>query len=655
MSDQSHLEVEARIDELRAQHPDDRQFVDALLEAAQAIETRDERIGMRLGQEALTLSRELEYQRGETLGLLIVGTAYYLQQKNHEAFRLILEAQPRIDALADPMLHARCNTVLAGLHYTMGNHQKAIEHGYEAIAGLEGQPTVHWKGWANYMIGDAYRAIGDPERAREHYDRAREIFIELQDAEGIARAIIGIGNVFRMLGDLEASTEHFSDALQRFRADNDQMGILRSLSDLALVCQARGEYDEALRLFEESLEIRRRRAGPLVVSTCLIDLGKLFLAMECPDDAIARLDEALRIAREADHKPRLHAALEALAEAHRMKGDLDSALRYFTEFHRVQVDVLSTDNDTRLHNLEFSLEAAAAQKEAMLIRMHNDELREKNAELARLLDELKDAQDMLVQSEKMASLGQLTAGIAHEIKNPLNFVNNFSVMTKDLAQELTEEIRVHREEKVKALEGDLLELAGEIMANADRILEHGHRAGQIVNSMLVHSRQSGGKKAEVDVNQLVMTCVDLALLGVPADSEAFEPAVECDFDDNAGTFKVSEDEMARVVTNILNNAVYATREQARSAGEEFQPRVRIQTARRDGMVEITVADNGPGIPDENKKKVFEPFFTTKPTGSGTGLGLSQSYEIVTKRHGGTLKVVDTPGGGATFVVGIPVG
>ncbi|HLE57796.1 MAG TPA: ATP-binding protein, partial [Rhodothermia bacterium] len=402
------------------------------------------------------------------------------------------------------------------------------------------------------------------------------------------------------------------------------------------------------------LEIRRERAGPLVVATCLIDLGKLFLAMERPDDAITRLNEALSIAREADHKPRIHASLEALAEAYRMKGEMDTALQHYMEFHRVNVDVLSTDTDTRLQHLEISLEAAAAQKEAQLVRAYNEELKEKNDELARLLQELKDAQEMLVQSEKMASLGQLTAGIAHEIRNPLNFVNNFSVVTKDLAEELADEITEHRTEKIETVEDDLRGITEEIIANAERILEHGSRAGQIVNSMLVHSRQSGGRKTEVDVNELVLTCIDLAFHGFTADKEEFEPAIECDFDTEAGTFQVIEDEVARVVTNILNNAFYATCEHARSAGDGFEPRVRIRTARRDGMIEITVADNGPGIPDENKKKVFEPFFTTKPTGSGTGLGLSQSYEIVQKRHGGTLKVSDTPGGGATFVVNIPL-
>jgi signal transduction histidine kinase len=315
---------------------------------------------------------------------------------------------------------------------------------------------------------------------------------------------------------------------------------------------------------------------------------------------------------------------------------------------------MTTDATTRLQNLEISLEAVAAQKEADLIKQHNEELRSKNTELARLLKELRDAQEMLIQSEKMASLGQLTAGIAHEIKNPLNFVNNFSAMTKDLALELTEEIEEHRRDVVESVESDFLELTREIIANAERVLDHGRRAGQIVNSMLVHSRQSGGKKTDIDVNELVETSVDLAYHGFVANNDGFEAAVELALDDGAGSFTVIEDELARVLTNILNNALYAMHEYADARSDGFKPRIRVGTARRDGIVEITVADNGPGISDEHKKKIFEPFFTTKPTGSGTGLGLSQSYEIITKRHGGSLRVEDTAYGGATFVIEIPV-
>jgi signal transduction histidine kinase len=261
---------------------------------------------------------------------------------------------------------------------------------------------------------------------------------------------------------------------------------------------------------------------------------------------------------------------------------------------------------------------------------------------------------MLIQSEKMASLGQLTAGIAHEMRNPLNFVTNFSSITRELAKELSEEIKEHRDDKVSAIESDILELASDIGANAERILEHGERAGQIVDSMLVHSRRSGGKKTEVGVNELVSTSLDLAHHGFMATNGDFDLEIERVLADDAGAVVIIEDEVAHVLTNILNNALYAVREQLETSGDGFVPRIRVETLRRNGAVEMIVSDNGSGIDDDRKKKVFEPFYTTKPTGSGTGLGLSQSYEIITERHGGSLRIRDTEGGGATFVITVPV-
>jgi len=654
MPEQPRSDFAARIEALRVEYDDTRALVDALLEECETEESPSISDILACAEEALRLSREIGYDRGEAVGLLEVGFVHYRMQRNQESFSLILEAQPRLQALDEPVAEAKCATVLAGLHNTSGNYQKALEHAHDALSRLEGRPAAEWQGWPEYMLGDAYRAMGELDRARDHYQRAYQVFMEIGMLRGLARALIGLGGVCRSLGDFDASEAHFTEARRLIEPTGNPVTMARVLSDLALLRQLMGNHDEALQLFEESLRIRREKIGGLIVATCLIDLGKFFLATGKPDEAIVRLDEALRIAEREDHKPRMFAAHEALSEAHCKKGDLTAALMHHQEYQRIKEDVMSADADTRFQNLEFSFEAAAAQKEADLVRKHNEELTRKNTELARLIQELKETQEMLIQSEKMASLGQLTAGIAHEIKNPLNFVTNFSVMTKDLAEELAEEISVHRDDKVAMVEADFRDLAAEIIANAERILEHGQRAAQIVNSMLVHSRQSGGRKMRVDVNELVLNCIDLAFHGFSADDESLEPSLECHFDDKAGTFSVIEDEMARVITNILNNAFYATHEHAQSTDDGFKPHVQVRTSRRHGVVEITIADNGPGIREEHKAKVFEPFFTTKPSGSGSGLGLSQSYEIVTKRHGGSLKVDDTPGGGATFVVGIPV-
>ncbi len=272
-------------------------------------------------------------------------------------------------------------------------------------------------------------------------------------------------------------------------------------------------------------------------------------------------------------------------------------------------------------------------------------------DLQHTLDDLRSTQDRLIQSEKMASLGQLTAGIAHEIKNPLNFVNNFSDVTTELATELTEEME---RLKKKLPAEDLAELASivdNLSLNAKKIGEHGKRADAIVKNMLEHSKVGEGERSSTDLNELLDEYVTLARHGLEARGGGFEVVVERSYDDTVGRVDVVPQDMGRVFMNLIGNAFDALKEHGSRGGA---PTVSVSTAKIDGMVEIRFKDNGPGIPPKVMVRIFEPFFTTKPTGSGTGLGLSMAYDIVTKGHAGTLDVESEEGEGATFVVRLPV-
>ncbi len=272
-------------------------------------------------------------------------------------------------------------------------------------------------------------------------------------------------------------------------------------------------------------------------------------------------------------------------------------------------------------------------------------------DLQHTLDDLRTTQDRLIQSEKMASLGQLTAGIAHEIKNPLNFVNNFSDMTAELATELTEEMdRLKQELPADKLE-ELASIVESLSLNAKKIGEHGKRADAIVTNMLEHSKVGEGERSTTDLNELLDEYVTLARHGLEARGGGFEVDVERSYDESVGRVDVVPQDMGRVFMNLLSNAFDALKEHGARNGT---PTVSVSTAKVDGAVEIRVKDNGPGIPEKVRARIFEPFFTTKPTGSGTGLGLSMAYDIVTKGHGGTLDVESEEGQGATFVVRLPV-
>ena len=284
------------------------------------------------------------------------------------------------------------------------------------------------------------------------------------------------------------------------------------------------------------------------------------------------------------------------------------------------------------------------------LKAQNEELKKqvnlKTEELYNSLKNLQATQQQLIQSAKMASLGELTAGIAHEIQNPLNFVNNFSEINKDLLFEMNEEISKGNLEEVKSI-------AKSVIENEEKINHHGKRADAIVKGMLQHSRTGSGQKEPTDINALADEYLRLAYHGLRAKEKSFNAKFETSFDNTIGKINITWQDIGRVILNLINNASYAVSEKAKQSNTGFEPVVTVSTKRVDKKIEIRVKDNGNGIPQNIVDKVFQPFFTTKPTGQGTGLGLSLSYDII-KAHGGELKVETKEGEGSEFIIQIPV-
>jgi len=270
-------------------------------------------------------------------------------------------------------------------------------------------------------------------------------------------------------------------------------------------------------------------------------------------------------------------------------------------------------------------------------------------ELNKSLESLKATQEQLVQQEKMASLGQLTAGIAHEIKNPLNFVNNFAEVNEELADELREAYEANPNVKL----ADLLDIVADLKQNAQVINQHGKRADGIVHAMMQHASSGSGQRQATNINQLVSEHMDLAYHGKRAQNPGLQVEMVRDLSAEVGKVEMVPQEIGRVILNLMGNAFDAVYEYASKDNGVYAPTVMVSTRQIDSMIEIRVSDNGPGIPKDIQQKIFEPFFTTKPTGSGTGLGLSLSYDIVTQGHGGTLTVESEEGQGASFIVTLP--
>lgn len=288
------------------------------------------------------------------------------------------------------------------------------------------------------------------------------------------------------------------------------------------------------------------------------------------------------------------------------------------------------------------------------VKERTAELTQQKEELELALVELKATQSQLIQSEKMASLGELTAGIAHEIQNPLNFVNNFSEVNAELIEELKTEKSKPNNERDENLENEIL---NDIAANEEKINHHGKRADAIVKGMLLHSRKNTGLKEPTDINALCDEYIRLSYHGLRAKDKSFNADFKMEFDESIGKINIVPQDMGRVLLNLFNNAFYAVnlklKTQTDPSTGNYKPLVSVQTKKLVDAIEIKVSDNGNGIAQKDVEKIFQPFFTTKPTGQGTGLGLSLSYDIV-KAHGGTINVETIENEGTTFLIHLPV-
>jgi two-component system, NtrC family, sensor kinase len=334
--------------------------------------------------------------------------------------------------------------------------------------------------------------------------------------------------------------------------------------------------------------------------------------------------------------------------------DLLAKLPQISEAERTAIQKFVSDADKQLAIVEFKLDRTEKVKRttAILLEETIEELEQKrkaieeaNVALQKSLEELKATQAQLIQAEKMASLGELTAGIAHEIQNPLNFVNNFSDVSQELISEMNDELAVGNYEFAK-------EIASDIEQNLVKIQHHGKRASAIVKGMLQHSRTGSGQKEPTDINALAEEYLRLSYHGLRSKDNSFNAEIKTEFDATLPKVEVVTQEMGRVMLNLITNAFYAVNERRKKGEDGYKPTVTVQTKASAKKIEVRVMDNGDGIPDEVKDKIFQPFFTTKPTGEGTGLGLSLSYDIV-KAHGGELKVETKEGEGTTFTINIP--
>jgi signal transduction histidine kinase len=463
---------------------------------------------------------------------------------------------------------------------------------------------------------------------------------------------------------VEERTAELSEALDQQTATAEVLGVINSSpGDLAPVFDAM--LDKATRLSEAAFGILWTYDGERFQAVAFHDVPPAYVEFLRDPQLPGPVAPLGRVAR---GEAFAHVSDLAAEEYHERAGLLvrqglslggfrtvlavplrkDASRLGAITIYRREVQPFSDKQIALLQN--FAAQAVIAMENARLI----SETREARDDAETALQNLKAAQANLIQAEKMASLGQLTAGIAHEIKNPLNFVNNFASLSVELLDELKETTAPALSALDKDKRADVDDTMELLTGNLEKIAEHGKRADNIVKSMLEHSRGVSGERREVDLNQLVDEALNLAYHGARAQDQTFNITLERDYASTLRPIELAPQEMTRVFLNLFGNGFYATNKRARENGDgSFRPSLTVATRETANAVEVRVRDNGTGIPPEIKDKLFQPFFTTKPTGEGTGLGLSISYDIVTQQHGGTITVESEPGSFTEFTIRLP--
>ena len=532
-------------------------------------------------------------------------------------------------------------SALESIYYYVGNYEKQIAVVLEAIPYVEAAKDTFNLAGLYPDLGDSYLRLNKPDSALLYQHKSLEYYSKLsfEDRKFEGSTYTSIGLIYEKLGKTDSARENYLKAIQ--------------ISEL--------------------------HENPRHTGNACLQLANLYQSLNKTDSGFLYAQKALRAFEQGGYKKEVALAYRMISDYYWDKNNSDSSFAYLRlatllndstyqlEKSRLQeFQVAAFNQQLALQQLEQKrIEKEGKQKTVAIISLiavfttigfllyrnnrqkqqANQILQKKNNQIEETLNHLKATQKQLIQSEKMASLGELTAGIAHEIQNPLNFVNNFSEVSKELLDEMKTELDNGNNEDAKDIANDVIE-------NLEKINHHGKRADAIVKGMLQHSRSSSGVKEPTDINALADEYLRLAYHGLRAKDKSFNATLKTDFDDTVGKINIIPQDIGRVILNLITNAFYVVDEKKNSGVDNYEPTVSVSTKKVADKVEIKVADNGNGIPQKVLDKIFQPFFTTKPTGQGTGLGLSLSYDIV-KAHGGELNVETKEGEGTEFIIKLP--
>ena len=564
-------------------------------------------------QQALQTARSIEYKRGQISCEIMIANVWWTVGDYQKSIDILLKNETVARSMNDKDLIEGSVEGLQRSYRDQGNYMEALKYCKE-LQKIESQA---WR----VEIGAIYRHIDKPDSALYYLLPVHN----LNDGF-MGFAHLEIGRAYFAKENYELALNHFrTSAVLLYRWGNTK-DLSGAFNGSATVYQKKGNIDSAIFYVKKSLELASNALFKKeYYQSCR--LMSSILEKNNPGESIYYLKQAV-------------AAKDSMFNIQKILGSVND--RFNEQFRQQETQKEKSAYQAKIKTLALLSGLLVFLVISILLYRNNRHKQDAKIKIETAYNELKSTQAQLIQSEKMASLGELTAGIAHEIQNPLNFVNNFSEVNTELIQELKSELQAGNH-------ADAIAIANDIADNEQKISHHGKRADAIVKGMLQHSRSSTNIKELTDINALADEYLRLAYHGMRAKDNSFNALMKTDFDETIEKINIIPQDMGRVILNLITNAFYAVTEKKKQEPNGYEPLVTVSTKKIDGKVEIKVSDNGNGIPQKVLDKIFQPFFTTKPTGQGTGLGLSLSYDIV-KAHGGEIKVETKEGQGTEFMV-----
>ncbi len=580
------------------------------------------------GQRALELSRETQFTIGEVQALSALGFVKTVTGDLANALKLEYQA---IQLAEENHLESELAGPLGNIGIVYGalrNYPKALLYFKQSRERFNSNKNRKWVSILNQNIGLAYLNIGQLDSAL-YFLTLRKNELE-KSHEGTNAYFCGvIARLYGQLHEDEQALNFFYKGIRKAKEERSHRTLAVGYDNFSDFFEQRQKIDSSIHYAKLALAEAEVISYKQYVVISASRLAQKYELID-PKEAV-RYYKLASAAREVLFGSGNLRAIETIADQE--------------EQRRKDIDAAAIASRNQLKQYTLMTGATVFIVVAIILYRSNRQRYKANQVLQATLSNLRSTQSQLIQSEKMASLGELTAGIAHEIQNPLNFVNNFSEVNKELLSEMKEEIEKGNLEEAKSI-------AGNVINNQEKINQHGKRADAIVKGMLQHSRSSSGIKEPTNINTLAEEYLKLAYHGFRAKDNTFNVALKTNFDESISAIDVIPQDIGRVILNLLNNAFYAVSEKRKTANG-YEPVVSLSTRKSGDKALISVSDNGRGISQKVLDKIFQPFFTTKPTGQGTGLGLSLSYDMV-KAHGGELKVETKEGEGSEFIIQLPV-